>query len=58
MFKKGNSVLSKASSVINAIHEEAKIQGKFTRRTHIPELIKVHRDKLFEDLYLSLRILR
>ena len=56
MFKKGdNIVLSKASSVMNAIYEEAKIQGKITRRTDISALTKVKRDKLFEEvLYLSL----
>ena len=51
MFKKGeNVVLSKASSVVNAIYEEAKIQGKITRRTDISALTKVKRDKLFEEV--------
>ena len=55
MFKKGeNVVLSKASSVVNAIYEEAKIQGKITRRTDISALTKVNRDILFEEVYLSL----
>lgn len=55
MFKKGdNIVLSKASSVMNAIYEEAKIQGKVTRKTDISALTKVNRDKLFEEVYLSL----
>ena len=52
-----NIVLSKSSSVMNEIYEEAKIQGKVIRRTDNSALKKINRDKLFGEVYLSLCIL-
>ena len=55
LFKDGDSlVLSRATFVMSSIYEEAKVQGKVTRKNDMTSMTKVERDQLFEAAFISL----